>query len=339
MKALATALTGTQKVAVVLMQLNQGVAASVMKQFSEAEAHEVAAEIVRLHRVEPKLVEKVLAEFHQLATSGRRPSRGGRDLAVGLLEASFGMDKAAGVLNRIASTIAGKSFEFLESAEPNQIAALVDGEHPQTIALVLAHLRADRASAVLSALSENVRTDVAQSLATMGTATPEAVSVVADTLKSRAGAMVAAHDTPEVVGGVQPLVEILNRSDVSTERSLLEGLEERDPELAEEVRSRLLTFADIVKLDRRDIQQVLRGVDPVLLAIAMKGAPEPVLVAIRANISERNREILESEISNSGPVRASQVEEARADIVRAIRELEAQGAITVRRGEEEDLVY
>ncbi len=172
----------------------------------------------------------------------------------------------------------------------------------------------------------------------MGTAAPEAVRVVAETLKIRASAVVTARDTEDVVGGVQPLVEIINRSDVSTERALLDGLDELDPQLAEEVRSRMLTFADLVKFERKDVQQVLRGIDASVLAIAMKGSPEPVIEVIRANISERNRDILEDEIQALGPVRVIQVEEARAEIVRAIRDLEAQGTITVQRGDEDEYV-
>jgi flagellar motor switch protein FliG len=142
----------------------------------------------------------------------------------------------------------------------------------------------------------------------------------------------------DVVGGVQPLVEIINRADASMEKALLEALERRNPELAEEVRSRMLTFADIVKLEARDVQQVLRGIDAALLAVAMKGASEPVTEIIKNNLSERNQEILNDEIRVLGPVRLSQVEDARAEIVRAIRDLEAEGVITVQRTDEDTYV-
>jgi flagellar motor switch protein FliG len=338
MSEVIASLSGTQKVAVVLMNMDQQRAAQVMKQFSEIEAEEIAAEIVRLRRVDPVLAESALEEFHGMTVAGSRSARGGRDFAVGLLEASFGAEKAAGVMNRVASSMAGKAFEFLDSAEPGQIQTLLDGEMPQTIALILAHLRPEHASAVIGGLDESLRTDVAQSIATMGTATPEAIRVVADTLKVRAGAVVSSRETIEVVGGVQPLVEIINRASASTERALLEGLEARDPELAEEVRSRMLTFADIVKLESRDVQQVLRGIDASVLAIAMKGSTESVAEVIRTNMSERNRDILDDEIRSIPPVRLSQVEEARAQVVRAIRDLEAQGSITVLRGDEDDYV-
>lgn len=337
--AVMTDLTGVQKAAVVLMQLGQPAAVAVMRHLSEAEAEEVAAEIVRLRTVGPEVAEKVLEEFHTLSISGRTPARGGQELAEGLLEGAFGAEKALGLLGRMNATLAGRSFEFLEDAEPGQLLGILDGELPQTIALVLAHLRPDAASAVISGLGDGPRTEVAHAIATMTTASPEAVSIVSDVLKIRAGAVVAPREAVEVVGGVQPLVDILNRSDVATEKSLLEGLEGMDPLLAEEVRSRMLTFADIVKLDAPHIQSILRTLDLRVLATAMKGALPAVIEAINKNISDRKRETLESEIENLGPVRMKAVEEARAEIVREIRAKEASGDIDVRRGEDDDYVY
>jgi flagellar motor switch protein FliG len=286
--------------------------------------------------VDADVAGKALSEFHTMALEGRVRARGGRDFAVELLEASFGAEKAAGVMSRLASSMAGKAFEFLDAAEPGQVLTLLDGELPQTIALVLAHLRPEHASAVIAGLEDSLRIDVAQSIATMGSATPEAVRVVADTMKQRAGAVVAPRGPIEVVGGVQPLVDIINRADVAVERALLEALEQRDPELAEEVRSRMLTFADIVKLEARDVQQVLHGIDPTVLALAMKGSSEAVIETIRKNLSERNREFLDEEVRTMGPVRVSQVEDARAEVVKSIRELEAKGSIRVQRNGDED---
>ncbi|MDN4613419.1 flagellar motor switch protein FliG [Leifsonia sp. F6_8S_P_1B] len=331
-------LSGPQKVAIVLMNMDQQRAAQVMKQFSDEEADEITAEILRLRRVDPSVAEKALGEFHDLATRGTVGARGGRDIAVGLLEASFGAERATGVLNRVASSMAGKQFEFLDTVEPSQVQMLLAGELPQTSALVLAHLRADHASRILSGLDEETRTEVAHAIATMGSPSPDAVRVVADTLKQRAGAVVAARTSTDSVGGVQPLVEIINRADAATEKALLEALERRDPELADEVRSRMLTFEDIVRLEARDVQQVLRGVDAAVLAVAMKGAPSSVEQVIVDNLSERNREVLADEVRLLGPVRMSQVEDARAAIVRAIRDLEATGAITVQRGDEDAYV-
>jgi len=332
------ALTGAQKVAVVLMNMDQQRAAQVMKQFSDEEADEITAEILRLRRVDPGVAEKALNEFHEIATHGTVTTRGGRDIAVGLLEASFGAERATGVLNRVASNLAGKQFEFLDAVEPAQVQMLLAGELPQTSALVLAHLRADHASRVLAGLDDGARTEVAHAIATMGSPSPDAVRVVAETLKQRASAVVSSRTASDAVGGVQPLVDIINRADAATEKALLEALEQRDPQLAEEVRSRMLTFDDIVRLEARDVQQVLRGLDAAVLAVAMKGASAAVVEVITSNLSERNREVLEDEVRILGPVRLSQVEDARAEIVRAIRDLEASGAITVQRSDEDAYV-
>ncbi|PJJ73289.1 flagellar motor switch protein FliG [Diaminobutyricimonas aerilata] len=332
------ALNGTQKAALVLMQMSQDRAAEVMRQFTESEAEEITAEIVRLRRVDVETAEAALTEFHERALSGRRQARGGRDVAAGLLEASFGSERAAGLLDRLTSTMAGNPFEFLEAAEPTQVSTLLDGELPETIALVLAHLPAPHASAVLTRVDPELRADVAQSIATMGSASPDAVAVVADTLRHRARAIVVPRENLDVVGGVQPLVDIINRADAATERELLAALDARDPALADEVRSRMLTFADIVRLESRDVQQVLRGIDAAVLAVALKGAAEQVVQAVRGNMSERNRELLDEEISMLGPVRKAEVDDARGAVVRAIRELEATGAITVQRGDEDEYV-
>ena len=338
MKPADTLLTGTQRAAVVLMQMSPENAAKVMAQLTDTEAEEIAGEIVKLRKVDSDVTEQIMKDFHQAALTTTRQARGGRELAEGLLEASFGSERAAGLMNRLTVNMAGKSFEFLEDIEPVQILALIDGELPQTIALVLAHLSPRKASAVMSGLPGSLRADVALSIATMGSGAPEAIGIVADTLKLRGGAAVS-QQASKVVGGIQPLLEIINRTDAGTERSVLDGLDLLDPDLAVEIRAQMVTFDDIVKLERRDVQLVLRGLDAAVLAMAMKGASEPVLETITTNVSGRNLEILESEIAALGPLRASQIEEARAAVVRSIRELEAEGQITIQRGDEEDYVY
>ncbi|MFB0835350.1 flagellar motor switch protein FliG [Arthrobacter halodurans] len=334
----AAGLTGTQKVAIVLMQMERSRAAEVMRQFSEFEADEIAAELVRLRSVESDVAERALAEVHEITTSGRATARGGREVAAGLLEASFGSERATTVMDRLASSLAGKSFEFLESAEAVQVGALLDGELPQTTALVLAHLRPEIGSAVLAGFDPAHRTDVARALATMGPASPEAVRVVAETLKARSGAVVAPRAPADAVGGIQPLVDIINRSDTAVERDLMAQLELRDPVLAEQVRARMLSFADIVRFERRDVQRVLRGIDPATLALAVRGADAAVAEAIRSNISDRTKEILDAETAGAGQVRQSQVDDARAAVVRSMRQLESGGEITLRSGDEDRYV-
>lgn len=334
--ALAPALTGNQKVAVALMQMSKDSATAVMQRFTDSETERITAEIVRMRRVDPDVADAVMNEFYDMVVAGKKAPVGGTDFATSLLEGAYGTEKAAEVMDKLATTMAGKSFEFLDDAEPGQIVALLDGELPQTIALILAHLKPKKSSSVLSLMADTARTDIAQAIAVMGSATPEAITISADILKARTGGGNGAREQAEVVGGVQPLVEIINRADPVMERALMDALEERDPELAEEIRSRMLTFADLVKLEARAVQLVLRGVEASRLALAMKGAKSEVIEVIRANVSERNRDILESEIQALGTVRSSQVEEARAEIVSQIREMEAQGHIEVRRNDDDD---
>ncbi|GAA1136041.1 flagellar motor switch protein FliG [Nesterenkonia lutea] len=332
----AESLTGTQKVALVLMQMERAQASEVLRHFSEFEADEVIAEIVRLRRVDRNIAEEVMTEVFAAITSGAPLARGGRDFAAGLLNDTYGSEQADAVMNRLASSMAGKSFDFLEAVDAQHIAVLLDDELPQTVALVLAHLKPDMASAVLAGVEPDRRADVATCLATMGPAAPDAVRTVADVLRTRMGAAAAPSEPMSAVGGIDPLVEIINRSSVAVERELLDSLSVKDQELAEEVKSRMLTFADLVRFDPRDVQRVLRGIDPSSLALALKGAPENVAGVARENITERTREILDHEMRTLGPVRMSQVDDARADIVRVIRELEHEGAITIQRVEEED---
>ena len=328
-------LSGIQKVAVVLMQLDQEQAAEVMRQFNEFESEEIAAELLRLRRVDDEVIQRTLGEVHELATASLV---GGRDAASGLLEASFGNEKATIVMNRLSSSTAGSSFEFLEGTDAAHLISLLDGELPQTAALVLGYLRPEVASQVLAGLPSQLRTQIAAALATMGTAVPEAVRVVSEELKRRTGSLVARHEPVEQVGGIQPLVDIINRSDIAVEKEILASLGQFDAALAEEVTSRLLSFADLLRFERRDIQRVLRGVNATTLAFALKGAAQELEAVIRENISERTAELLDSEIAVMDRVRVSEVEAARADIVQQIRALEASGEITVRRGDGDDFV-
>ncbi|GAA4188974.1 flagellar motor switch protein FliG [Microbacterium oryzae] len=332
----ATPLTGLRKAAIVLLNMDRAASAAVLRHLGEARAEVLAAELTRLGGVDVAATAEALGEYRRIAAGGAVPSRGGQELATGLLETAFGREKAVGIVGRAMSQ-GGVSFDFLNAADPAQLATILEGELPTTVAVVLANLRADRAAAVLAALQDPLRTDVAQAIATMGTATQEAISVVADSLRSRLGVF-ATRDVHEALGGVQPLVEIINRSDTALEKALLASLEGRDQALAEDIRSRMVTFADIARLEDRDAQRVLRGIDLRVLALALKGADEQVSEVISRNMTERNRESLAEEARVLGPVRMRQVDEARAEVVRIIRELEAAEEITLSRDDEDEIV-
>lgn len=331
-------LTGTQKAALVLIQIGKDQAARVMSQMNEAEIEELSAEIARLERIDPAIAESVLEEFHAASLGGIRfNGRGGMSYAQEVLEASMGREKAAGLLERLATSMQGQPFEFLQYADARQVVSLLTGEHPQTVALVLAHLRAEHASAIMTGLPQTVQADVAHRIALMERAAPDVVAVVAEALQSRASAVLTTAEFA-AVGGVQPLVEIINRADPATEKLILEGLEARDSELAEEVRSRMFVFSDVTLLEDRAIQLVLRGVEMSVLATALKGASEEVRDKIVRNLSERAAENLVEEIELLGPVRLSAVEDARANVVQVIRRLEESGQIVIRREGEDEYV-
>ncbi len=331
-------LTGVQKAAVVIMQLGRERAAKVMAQLGEQELDEITAEIVRLENVDGFTADSVLEEFHAVSIAGPNLiARGGLSYAQELLEASLGAERAASVMERLATQMAGQPFEFLQQADARQIHSLLTGEHPQTIALVLAHLRPEHASAIMAGLPGDAQAEVAHRIALMERAAPDVVAVVAENLQRKASSVLAPQEM-SAVGGVQPLVEIINRADPGTEKLILEGLEIRDKELAEEVRSRMFVFADVVMLDDRAVQLVLRGVETASLSVALKGATDEVRDKILGNLSERARDNLVEEIELLGPTRMSQVEEARAGIVQAIRRLEESGQIVIRREGEDEYV-
>lgn len=329
-------LTGTQKAAMLLLQLGRDRAARVMSQLEVTEIEELTAEIMRLDRVDQALADEVLEEFYAISAIGPGVG-GGLGLAQQLLEASLGHDEAAGMMERLQSSIAGQPFEFLQHADARQVLSLLNGEHPQTMALVLAHLRPEHASAILAGLPGDLQSEVAHRIALMERASPDVVQVIAETLQRKASTVLSPAEL-SAVGGVQPLVEIINRADPTTEKLILEGLQARDEALADEVRSRMFVFGDIVLLEDRAMQLVLRQVETNELSVALKGVGPEVRDKILRNLSERARENLEEEVELLGPVRMSQVEEARAGIVQTIRRLEESGQIVIRREGEDEYV-
>jgi len=333
----ATMLTGTQKAALVLIQLGNAAASRILHQLNDDEIEQITTEIARLQHCDDETVASVLDEFKASSSRGPGFNQGGLTFARKLLEETIGRDKAAAVLERLAGQIQVQPFEFLMHADARQVVSLLTGEHPQTIALVLAHLRPEHASAIMTGFSPEIQTTVARRIALMEKASPDVVAVVAEQLKRKATAVLTTTEM-SAVGGVQPLVEIINRADAATEKLILEGLAATDPELADTIRSMMFVFADITLLEDRAIQLVLRGVETSTLATALKGADDAVKEKILRNMSERARENLEEEIDLLGRVRMSLVEESRSHVVQVIRKLEESGEIMISREGEDDYV-
>ncbi len=327
-------MSGTQKAAVVLMAMGLERASKVLKVMRESEVAEVMAEVAKMTDVEEEVVEAVLNEFAITASARSHFAVGGVEYARDLLEASLGERKAEEIFSRLTMTLVSAPFEFLRRADPRLVLGFIRDEHPQTIALVLAYMSSDAAALVLGGLPEHLQRDVSVRVATMDRTSPDIISTVEASLEKRLSSVLQQGDLSSV-GGVQTLVDLLNRSDRATERLIFEGLENHDEALADEVRSRMFVFEDIVTIDDKSVQQVLRQVDSKDLALALKGVREEVRRKILDNVSSRAAENLLEEIEMLGPVRLKAVEEAQGAVVRVIRALEEAGQIVLTRSGEE----
>jgi flagellar motor switch protein FliG len=328
---------GARKAAIVLIQMGKERAAQVLAHLSEAEVELLTSEIAQLSAVPAEESSGVLSEFRQLATARSHMLQGGIELAQQLLEESLGAERAAEIIQRLNAMAIQLPFQFLQRADPSQLRSFIGEEHPQVIALVLAHMTADKASLVLSGLPADQQADVAHRIAVMDRTNPEIVREVEAILERRLASVLQPAESSRV-GGLGPLVNIINRSDRSTERQIVEGLESLDATLAEEVRSRMFLFEDIVQLDDRAVQLVLRQVNTGDLALALKGVGEQVREKIVGNLSERAGQDLLEETELLGPVRLAQVEEAQQTVIRTIRTLEERGEILIRRGSDDEFI-
>lgn len=328
---------GVRKAAVLMIQLGRDKAAAVMGHLDDAEVEAISAEIARLDHVPSVESQAVMSEFSTLLEARGHMLSGGLAFAQQVLEQSLGAERAGEIIERLNAAAVKMPFQFLHRADPAQLRSFIADEHPQVIALVLAHMTPDKASLLLSGLPPAQQAQVAHRIAVMDRTSPEIVRAVEATLERKLASMLQPTELSRV-GGLDPLVNIINRSDRSTERQIVEGLESLDPALADEVKSRMFMFEDITGLEDRSVQQVLRQVDTGALALALKGVDDAVRTKITRNLSERAAENLLDEVEMLGAVRLSQVEEAQQSIIRVIRQLEEQGQIMVRRGGDDDFV-
>ncbi len=331
-------MSGRQKAAVLVLQLGRDESSRVLGALNESELEELSTEIARIGNVPHEVSAAVLGEFAGVLAVGPSTTRGGMDLARDLLLAAVGEQRAGEILDRLSQSFVELPFAFMQHLDPRQIVSFLSDEHPQTIALVLAHLPAGIASSILVGLGRDLQADVAHRIAVMDRTSPDLIRQVESSLERRLSSLGMAASDLSTVGGLRPLVEIINRADRGTEKMILEGLEQRDPDLAEQVRSQMFMFEDLVTLDDRAIQLVLRDVQINDLATALKGVADNVRTRVMQNMSERAALNLAEELDMLGPVRVQVVEEAQAGIVRIIRRLEEAGQIVVGRGDEDAFV-
>ncbi|AMX84042.1 flagellar motor switch protein FliG [Geobacillus subterraneus] len=329
-------LSGRQKAAILLISLGPDVSASVYKHLSEEEIEKLTLEISNVRQVTSEQKEEVLEEFRQLALAQDYIAQGGIAYAKEVLEKALGPDKAMNIINRLTSALMVRPFDFARKADPMQLLNFIQNEHPQTIALILSYLEPAQAGQILSALPQEMQADVARRIALMDSTSPEIISEVEQILERRLSATVVQDYTQ--AGGIESVVEVLNQVDRSTERTILDALEIQDPELAEEIKKRMFVFEDIVTLDNRAIQRVIREVDNNDLMLALKVASDEVKDIVFRNMSTRMAETFKEEMEYMGPVRLRDVEEAQSRIVAVIRRLEETGEIVIARGGGDDII-
>ncbi len=329
-------ISGVQKAAILLISLGPEKSASIFKHLKEEEIEELTLEIANTRQVSAQVKESIINEFYEVCLAQQYIAEGGIGYAKELLEKALGADKASDVLNRLTASIQVKPFEFVRKTDASQLLSFIQDEHPQTIALILSYLGPNQCAAILSALAPERQADVAKRIATMDRTSPDVIKEVEKNLESKLANLVNQDYT--IIGGVDHVVEILNNVDRGTEKHIMETLEIEDPELADEIRKKMFVFEDILLLDDRAIQRVLRDVDNNDLSIALKGSNEEVQTAIFNNMSKRLAVMIKEDMDFMGPVRMKDVEEAQQKIVNTIRKLEDSGEIVISRGGGDEII-
>lgn len=331
-------LSGRQKAAILLISLGPELSAKIFGHLREEEIEEISLEIASQRQIAADVREKILYEFYQIYQAQQFISQGGIEYAREILERSLGAHKAIEILGRLTASLQTRPFDVVRKADPNQLLSFISGEHPQTIALIMAYLQPEQAAIVLGSLPPERQADVARRIAIMDRTSPEVLKEVEKVLERKLASMVSQDFT--TAGGVESVVEVLNRVDRSTEKTIMESLAVQDPSLADEIKKRMFLFEDIVSLDNRSIQRVMREVDLSRdLPLALKVASDEVKRKVYANVSRRAQENLREAMDYLGPVRLRDVEEAQTKIVNIIRRLEEMGEIVVgSRGGGEDIV-
>ena len=329
-------LTGVQKAAVLLITLGPEKSASIFKHLKEEEIEELTLEIANTRSISPQEKEDVLNEFYQVCLAQQYIAEGGIGYAKELLEKALGEQKAQDVIKKLTASLQVRPFEFIRKTDPSQVLNFIQDEHPQTIAMILSYLSPAQSAMILGALTPEKQADVANRIAMMDRTSPDVIKEVERVLERKLASLLNQDYT--IVGGVDAIVDILNTVDRGTEKHIMESLEIEQPELADEIRKKMFVFEDILLLDDRAIQRVLRDVDNNDLGIALKGANEEVQNVIFKNLSKRLSAMIKEDMEFMGPVRMKDVEEAQQKIVGIIRKLEDSAEIVISRGGGDEII-
>ena len=327
---------GVQKAAILLIALGPEKSAAIFKHLKEDEIEELTLEIANTRSVSPQTKEDILNEFYQVCLAQQYIAEGGIGYAKDLLEKALGNDKAQEVISKLTASLQVRPFEFVRKTDPSQVLNFIQDEHPQTIAMILSYLSSGQAAMILGALTPEKQADVAKRIAMMDRTSPDVIKEVERVLERKLSSLMNQDYT--IVGGVDAIVGILNTVDRGTEKHIMESLEIEEPELADEIRKKMFVFEDILLLDDRAIQRVLRDVDNNDLAVALKGANEEVQSVIFKNLSKRLAAMIKEDMEFMGPVRMKDVEEAQQKIVSIIRKLEDSAEIVISRGGGDEII-
>lgn len=329
-------MTNQQKAAILFIAMGPENSALLFKHLDEDAIEKLTLEIAGQRKVTQEQKNKVISEFYQMMMAKDYISAGGLDYAREVLEKALGSDKAVDIINRLTSSLQIRPFDFARKTDPAQLLNFIQNEHPQTIALIMAYLSPDQSAAILSELPPDRQVEVAKRIATMDRTSPDVLRDVERILERKLSSLVTQDFT--VAGGVDAIVEVLNRVDRATERTIIENLEVQNPELAEEIKRLMFVFEDIIVLDDRSLQMVLREVDSKDLALALKATSPEVGEKVYKNMSKRAGDMLKEEIEYMGPVKIRDVEEAQQKVVNIIRKLEESGEIIVSRGKGDEMI-
>lgn len=321
-----------------MLSLDVETATQVMRKLSQEEIEHLTVEISNMKGVSSGFVDKVIEDFHQMILAEEYVVQGGIDYAQKLLETSLGFTRATDILEKVKALTHVKGFGMLKKADGQQLASFLQKEHPQTIALILSNLTPDQAAQVLIEFPDELRHNVAYRMATLGKVSPQLLAEVEDVVEEIAKTEIS--QSMSSMGGAKAMASVLNKTNTATAKVILENIEQHDPQLASEIKRLMFLFEDLLYIDDRGIQRILREVDKKELALSLKVVDEKLKQKIFQNMSERARELLQEELQYMGPVRLKEVEGAQTRVVEIVKQLEDQGEIVVagRGGTEEVFV-
>jgi len=329
-------ISGKEKVAILLITLGPEKSAEIFKHLTEDEIEEITLQIANMRMVSPEVKSKIVEEFYQICLAQEYISEGGVGYAREVLQRAVGEEKAYNILDKLTSSLHVRPFEFIRKADPEQVLNYIQGEHPQTIALILSYMEPEQAGVILSKLPEKLQADITRRIGLMDRTSPDVIREIESVLENKFSSILSDDFTS--TGGIETIVSILNSVDRSTEKYIMNELSQRDLELSEEIKKRMFVFEDIVGLDDKAIQRVIREVDNSKWATALKNASEEVKESIFRNMSSRLIEMIKEDIEFMGPVRIKDIEEAQQEIVNIIRRLEDEGEIFTPRGGDDVIV-